>query len=300
MMRQETRSKVLVGVDGSDRAFRTAKYIARIAPFQNTEVVLYNVFSAVPEAYWDMQKQAHVGRRLAEIKAWESQQREAAKKFMEKTHRALVALGLPDEDVVVKIRDRKAGLARDLIKEAQGGYAALAVGRRGAGFLKHLVLGSVALKLLEGVSFLPLVLVGKKASPDKILVAMDGSGNSQRALDAVSDLLAGSPFRMDMLHVIRASDARYVAEVTSEMAGVFRQAEDKLVGKGFNPEQIGSKIITGARSRAGTIVATARSEGYGTIVLGRRGLSRVQEFFMGRVSNKTVYLAKGLAVWVVP
>jgi hypothetical protein len=35
------------------------------------------------------------------------------------------------------------------------------------------------------------------------------------------------------------------------------------------------------------------------IVVGRRGLSRVEEFFMGRVSDKVLQLAKEMAVWVV-
>ena len=39
--------------------------------------------------------------------------------------------------------------------------------------------------------------------------------------------------------------------------------------------------------------------GYGTIVVGRRGLSTVEEFDMGRVSNKLVQAAKDRAVWVV-
>jgi hypothetical protein len=30
----------------------------------------------------------------------------------------------------------------------------------------------------------------------------------------------------------------------------------------------------------------------GTIIMGRRGLSRTQDFFMGRVTNKVVYLAR--------
>ena len=42
-----------------------------------------------------------------------------------------------------------------------------------------------------------------------------------------------------------------------------------------------------------------REGGYGTIVVGRRGLSKVYEFFMGRVSDKVLHLAKDMAVWIV-
>jgi nucleotide-binding universal stress UspA family protein len=43
----------------------------------------------------------------------------------------------------------------------------------------------------------------------------------------------------------------------------------------------------------------AREEGYGTIVVGRRGLSRVHEFCMGRVSNKLIQMGREQAVWVI-
>jgi hypothetical protein len=46
-------------------------------------------------------------------------------------------------------------------------------------------------------------------------------------------------------------------------------------------------------------VGEARMGDYRTIVVGRKGQSRLRQFFMGRVSKKVVYMARGLAVWVV-
>ncbi len=60
-----------------------------------------------------------------------------------------------------------------------------------------------------------------------------------------------------------------------------------------------TKVITGATTRAGTILEEARAGGYGTIVVGRRGVSTVEEFDMGRVTNKLVHSAKDRALWVV-
>lgn len=34
--------------------------------------------------------------------------------------------------------------------------------------------------------------------------------------------------------------------------------------------------------------------------MGRRGISAVREFVMGRVTNKVLNGAEGLAVWVIP
>ena len=60
------------------------------------------------------------------------------------------------------------------------------------------------------------------------------------------------------------------------------------------------QMLLRGQSRAGTIVDQARRGGYGTIVVGRKGVTRVEEFFMGRVSSKVLQLAKDMAVWVVP
>ena len=66
------------------------------------------------------------------------------------------------------------------------------------------------------------------------------------------------------------------------------------------PSNAAAGVITGIGFLgAGTIVNMAEEGGWGTIVLGRKGWSSVSDFFMGRVSNKIIHLAKELAVWVV-
>ena len=84
-----------------------------------------------------------------------------------------------------------------------------------------------------------------------------------------------------------------------EMEKVFARAKQRLVDAGFKPDQITAKVVSGVNSRAGSIVNEARAGDYGTIVLGRRGLSVVEEFVMGRVGNKVINTIRNRAVWVV-
>ena len=56
---------------------------------------------------------------------------------------------------------------------------------------------------------------------------------------------------------------------------------------------------SGVRSRSEAIVKEAADGGFGTIVVGRRGLSKVEAFFMGRVGHEVVYGGKMFSVWVV-
>ena len=142
-------------------------------------------------------------------------------------------------------------------------------------------------------------MVGENPQTGSVLLALDGSNNATRAVDYVGQVLGGSDYAARLIHVIRSDNPEYVNERKKEMSGVFDEAKSKLIISGFNPDRITTKIITGARSRAAAVAREAQEGGYGSIVVGRRGLSWVKDFLMGRVSNKLIHLAKNQAVWVV-
>ena len=170
---------------------------------------------------------------------------------------------------------------------------------KGMSNVKDLVLGSIATKLIGKISFAPILVVGKKPQAGSVLLALDGSENAMRAVDCAGRLLGEADFEARFIHVIRNDNPEYVDERKESINKAFDEAKIVLTGSGFDPERISTKIITGARSRAAAIVQEARDGGYGTIVVGRRGLSKVRDFLMGRVSNKLISLAKNQAVWVV-
>ena len=47
------------------------------------------------------------------------------------------------------------------------------------------------------------------------------------------------------------------------------------------------------------IMKIIKDEDFGTVVIGRRGVSKEVEFLFGSVSTKIVHYAKGCTVWVV-
>ena len=81
---------------------------------------------------------------------------------------------------------------------------------------------------------------------------------------------------------------------------VFEKAVKKLRKTGIKEENIHHKIISNADSRAGAIAEFAQKADHNIIVLGRYGVSRVQDFFLGRVSKKVVYAASERTVCIVP
>jgi len=77
-----------------------------------------------------------------------------------------------------------------------------------------------------------------------------------------------------------------------------QKAKEILVQAGFKEENINSKVENSKKSVARDIIEEAKS-GYDTVVLGRRGISGIQEFLLGSVSNKVVTSAKDVSVFVV-
>lgn len=298
-MTKRTSRKILLAFDGSEGALEAIKYVGENPSFHQMEMVLFNVHGKIPESYWDLEKDPPLGWRLNEVKAWEVGFRKSIQEHMEKAKRILWRAGFPKEAVKINIHERKEGIARDILKEAKRGYSCVFVGRKGVSKVKDLILGSVSTKLLEKISFTALVVVGTKPLSGGVLLALDGSENSMRTVDYVGNILGGSPLDLCLIHVIRGDKREFVKGAKNEIGRVFEQAKRQLMGSGFDGAQINAKIITGAHSRAETIVNEARKGGYGSIVVGRRGLSKVQDFFIGRVSNKVVQLAKKEAVWIV-
>ena len=311
-MKPKKQKKILLAVDGSDRSFETVRYVAKIPPFHKMQVVLLYVFRGVPQNYSDLGKAPEFKQSVRSARAWEAQQKEVLKEHSKKVTQILLDAGFPKEAVSVKIRHRKKGIARDIIKEAQEGYDFIVVGRKSTGKIKEIALGSVATKLVEKISFNTLVVVGKSVEPGKVLLALDGSEGSMQAVDCVCATLGDcDACETELVHVIREDHTfdrdgqqfvlkdSSIKEAKESIITFFNEAKSRLIKSGFESDQISTEIITGVNSRSAAIMHEATKGEYGTIVVDRRGLSKVRDFFIGRVSNKIIQLARDKAVWVV-
>jgi len=308
-MANDKQKKLLLALDGSEQSLDAVWYVNKFPPFHNTRIVLFNVFSGIPESYHDLEKNPRFSKAAGEVLAWEVQQKKNIHDFMDRAREILLQAGIPSNAIAIKIVNKKKGIARDIIKEAKNGYNALITGRKSSSDFQEIVMGSVATKVVEKIAFIPVMIIGKIPPDQKLLVAVDGSENSLRAVEFVANTLGGFPYEVHLLHVIRGASEKEVdrlfftkeslAEAETKMNAVFDEMKQCLMNVGFTADQIKTKIIHNERSRAGAIVQEARDYGFGTIVIGRRGLSHVQEFFMGRVSNKVLHTIRNRAVWVV-
>ncbi len=313
-VKQEIR--LLVPMDCSDQAQDTVAYLGGVLAGSGAAVVLFHVLSKVPDSYYDISDLSVFKSKMREIAAWDWKESNKSHLALEKAKAALVAAGLAEEAVNINIHDRVEGIARDILKECQRGYTAVVIGRKGMSPLKDMLMGSTASKLVTSLRRLPVWVVGKKPEPRGYVVGVDGSEGSLRAVQHLAAIISHQKeARVKLVNVVRrlgipmdvygseitAMEAEEAWEDTSRQAAgpSLAQAEKILLDAGFNQARIDCKVITGAVSRAGSLVEEATQAGYGTLVMGRRGLSKIEAFVMGRVTNKVLSLCGDKAVWIV-
>jgi nucleotide-binding universal stress UspA family protein len=305
------KEKILVTVDGSDRSLETVKHIAKRKPFQKKHLVLFNVYITCPDFFWDIENEPQNRGNVVKARVREAAKKNKIEGFMRKARHILLNSGVPKEAVTTQIKECENGIVRDIVKEAQNEYCAVVINRAGKGAISDLIFGSKAVKVIKKLSFVPVFIHGNKPPGKSILVAMDCSECSMQPIDFSGELMGGFDFNVTLLHTVRGDgvlipDAKNISlpkkdiqAREDEIHAVFDQAKRRLINLGFKSENITSKIITDVSSRARAIIQEAKQNGHATIVVGRRGLSKVQEIIMGSVSNKVIQLAEEQAVWVV-
>lgn len=153
----------------------------------------------------------------------------------------------------------------------------------------------------------------------KILLAMDDSDNALRAVSLVAASF-NRDTRVTLFNVgvdtatlcqmdspaltpyFKSQQSQFCA-LEEKKRGLVDEALGKarqmLLEKGFDADQVDTKITPKKMGIARDILAEARS-GYDLIVIGRRGFSGVKEFFSGSTSSKVFNYAKDIAVLIAP
>jgi nucleotide-binding universal stress UspA family protein len=294
----EHKTRILLAVDGSDQAFEAAHYVSQLFAPNRIDVILFHVATKIPESFWDVEEDPKLMLKEASPSASEHQQEDKIQERMKRARQLFLDRGVPEDAVEVKIQEPKVGIARDIFHESQHDYNAVVVGRWGMSLLKDFLWGSIADKLLGRLTHVPLCVVGGTPQVGKVLVGLDASEGAMRAVDYVGTMV-GAYLEVTLYHAVRALDEEMFHKAEESMKSVFEKATSRLETAGFGRNQITTRTATGVLSRAGALIHYALKGEYGTIVVGRRGLSEVEEFSMGRVSNKVIHMAKELAVWVV-
>lgn len=158
----------------------------------------------------------------------------------------------------------------------------------------------------------------------KILLAVDASENAMRAVEYVGHLAGGGiDFSIRLLCIERLPPRDLFPDEAGweeackatriELRQFLDQARHRLLELGVSEDDVGEQYVTSCASpfesgqqscSRGTSVAqeimdTADRDDFGTVVVGRRGVSKAEEFLFGSVSNKIIHSARNCTVWVV-
>jgi nucleotide-binding universal stress UspA family protein len=153
--------KILVAVDESKNSMKAVKYVA--SGIQPTGKV--TLFSVLPDSTAACGLDSPTltplfNRNRKAFCAIEDTKKDHVKAFMEKAKAVLVEAGFPSNNVTVKIRKKKSGIARDILKEAQTGkYDTLVMGRRGLSAVKEFLFGSVSSKVVQLAKKISVIVV---------------------------------------------------------------------------------------------------------------------------------------------
>jgi nucleotide-binding universal stress UspA family protein len=152
----------------------------------------------------------------------------------------------------------------------------------------------------------------------KVLVAVDGSRASLMALDYVAVMEAAvvpdlwvtlfhveeavphalrreMEKRPESFHRLKAMEDR----IAQRTAKILESSRQRLLDAGLDPAKVECAHQARGMGLARDIVFRGEHGNYDAVVLGRRGLSKVEEMFLGSVTNKVVQHASRVPVWVV-
>jgi nucleotide-binding universal stress UspA family protein len=310
----ELTKMLVIPVDGSDNAMRSLDYLHLIyGKDHNLEVTLKYVLPSLPPVLADNR---FMDRETAtKLKTIENKSIRMAEKILTQAKDFLIDRGFDAERVQTVYKKRESGIAQDICQWVESKRAdGVLISSRGRSRLEAFFMGEVSSKLLEYCRVCPVWIVQGQVKSKRVLIAIDSSENALRAVDHAGFMLSGTDCPVTIFHTIRnlrrfvpqevLDEAPELEELWKTKAGqeiepFMKKAKEVLVKAGISESQISKKIVDGSRSAASDILEEALNNEYGTIVMGRRGISGVQEFFMGSVSSKVLQNSTAMAVWIV-
>lgn len=143
---------------------------------------------------------------------------------------------------------------------------------------------------------------------NSVLVALNDSTSSRAVMDFLLDLaLCPEDWQISLLHFFRKSASseelmgkKFVSGQPSKMMAVLEDAKKRLVEKGYNPKKIEMELVEQPyQTVADGIIDQVKKRNSDLIIIGRKKMSKAEEFVLGDISVKLVRALEGAAVLVV-
>jgi nucleotide-binding universal stress UspA family protein len=309
------QKEIMIAVDDSRHSKIAVRYAAHLYPaLKDVKFTVMHVQPTISQYLLDEAKSKP--QAYAELEELNRKNAESAQLLLDKYKTQMVAAGVAEENVQLKTQPRLLGVAKDILEASMAGrFDALILGRRGLSGLQDMFIGSVSANIVDNSMDTPIWLVDEEGASQDIMVAVDGSENSFKAVDHLTFIIGGNtdvkilffhvsprlrdfcPVDFDESHsealeeIIRQGDQQCIDQF-------FSHARKRLSEAGIQENQISFKTSEGV-FRVGKAVLDEYHRGsFGTLVVGRRGMNK--KFFTGSVSRYLVNKFSNGALWVVP
>jgi nucleotide-binding universal stress UspA family protein len=306
--------KIVIPVDGSKNSLRSLDYLELIyGPEHKLDIDLLYVLPALPPILTD--KKTIDKRIRAKLNTVEQKNIQMAEKILSRAKNDLINKKFDEKRINPVYKKVEITAARDIVNRINFKHTdAVLLARRGQRDLKAFFMGSITQRILEYHPLCPVWVLGGLIHSKKVLLCVDGSKNALRAVDHAGFMLSGTDCPITIFHtlphlrhyvpkeiLVEALDLEqfWKEKAARQISPHIQKARKMLLDAGLNAQQIATKVADGSRSAAYDILKEAKDNDYGTIVIGRRGISALKEFFMGSVTGEVLHNAFGLAVWVV-
>jgi len=297
-MAEPKKIKIMLAYDGSELALDSVRYIGEVFPSDRTEVVIFYVETKIPRSFWRMESELDFRFRSPEIRASMAERKKAVNLAMEKAEQHLLDSGFSGDAIHTVVHIKNQGIVKDIVEESHRGYDALVIGRKGHSRLKDFIVDTLPMKLLGKIRNIPLIVVGKNADHKNILVAFDGTREIIKAVKSMSNLIRTKGCKLLLCH--SQHQKRLLGKCGKKVPSkLFDLPMDYFLEAGFSSDQISFEIVRDEKNPTHCILNKARYGNYGTIVIGRRGLTPLKKLTFNRVGNRIFRSADNHVVWIV-
>lgn len=143
---------------------------------------------------------------------------------------------------------------------------------------------------------------------NSILIALNDSVSSRAVLNFFVRLaLCPDDYQITLLHVFRKPMAteelmgkKFTEQQPMRFRSMLEKAKEKLIERGYNPGKIETLLVTDHYPTVSEgIIDQCKKRHYDIVVIGRKQMTKAEEFVMGDVSVKLLRALEKMAVLVV-
>jgi nucleotide-binding universal stress UspA family protein len=311
--------KFLLPLDDSIHSMHALQYMAMMAPALKD--FIYMLFYVQPTISDYLMEEAKKEPKASEkLKQLEQHNVRLGAEILKRHKEWLMHQNVTEEKIMVVTQRRKEGLARDIIHQAYSELVdAITIGRRGFSSFQETFIGSTTKNVVEHSADIPVCVVDGEISAKEILLAVDGSTDSFKALEYLCGVLRDDPeliltlfhvqpslrdcCGIDVAAVQTPEDEKLVCRVIEKadrqcIENFMDHALRKFKENKIDKDKLKIKVQPTKLNIGKTIAEEFRNGRYGTLVVGKRGVNK--RFFMGSVSHYLVTHLQNGALWMVP